>query len=210
MTLSNRSLALRLAWWLLALAMAGLTLAALPGYLQAVRANTFLEVPLAASNSWSLLLNGLGALLSLAAAVLSLALAALLFWRRADDPMALFVSAFLLLYAVMMCGPLENLNWLWPGAMDWAFGVGQPLFFTVPVVSLLVLFPNGRPVPRGSVMLLPASLALLLLGLALPAGWVNGIQSPPVIVFEICLVVCALGRLAAQFYRYRRVSAPAE
>ena len=207
---SNLAIAPRLAWWALAVAALALTLAALPGYLRAVQAATFLEVPLAERGAWSLPLNVLGALLSLAGALLSLSLAALLFWRRADDPMALFVSVFLLLYAVMMCGPLENLTWLWPGAMDWAFSVGQPLFFTVPVVTLLVLFPNGRPAPPWSVWLLPLSAGLAVLVLFLSPGWVSGDQSPPVVVFEIGLVVCALAGLYAQIDRYRRISTPAE
>jgi hypothetical protein len=200
----------RVAWWLLAVAMAGHTIASLPGYIQSIRDYSFLEVPLAVPGSWGLALNILGAAISLAAAVLSIALAGLLFWRRSDEPMALFVSVFLLLYAVMIAGPLERLVWLWPGAMAWAFGTAQPLFFTLPVVALLSLFPNGRLVPRWTLILIVASFILAGLVFWLPSGWVQGIQSPLVITFEVGLLICALGGLYAQLYRYRQVSTPAE
>ena len=51
---SNLAIAPRLAWWALAVAALALTLAALPGYLRAVQAGTFLEVPLAERGAWSL------------------------------------------------------------------------------------------------------------------------------------------------------------
>jgi hypothetical protein len=43
----------------------------------------------------------------LTAALLSVGLAGLLFWRKQDDNMALFLSYFLLLYGVIMASPLE-------------------------------------------------------------------------------------------------------
>jgi hypothetical protein len=44
---------------------------------------------------------------SLTAALISVGLAGLLFWRKRDDNVALFLSYFLLLYGAIMAGPLK-------------------------------------------------------------------------------------------------------
>jgi len=53
--------------------------------------------------------------MSLASALICLGLALLVFVRKRDEPMALFVSFYIMAYGVILSGPLENLNALFPG-----------------------------------------------------------------------------------------------
>src|SRR6266511_5472891 len=83
--------------------------AALPGYFnqRAVAGPAGEFSTLARTATW------LGICLSLSAASVSLALACLLFWKKANDAMALFVSFFLLLYGIVLSGPLESFTLYW-------------------------------------------------------------------------------------------------
>jgi hypothetical protein len=107
----NRRLAfsIRLLWVLALLASLGVLFAALPAYInraawaeQDAHGSTLVLV-----GTW------LDICLSLSAALVSLALACLLFWKKANNAMALFLSFFLLLYASIWSGPIEYLTPYW-------------------------------------------------------------------------------------------------
>jgi hypothetical protein len=53
-------------------------------------------------------LDLIGVLASVTAALLCLTLAGVLFWRKADDWMVMFISSYLLVYGVVLAGPLER------------------------------------------------------------------------------------------------------
>ncbi len=130
------------------------------------------------------------------------AVGALIFWRRSDDWMALFVSLFLVMLgagalsvipSIVMIQP--QLGWL--GNLIFVLGFGS-----FPV--LLVLFPDGRFVPRwGWLVLIPWLVNVVNL-LANPTPRV-GIQSGPPSPIFLGTLVAGVG---AQVYRYRRVSTP--
>ncbi|HSB88418.1 MAG TPA: hypothetical protein VLD63_00185 [Anaerolineales bacterium] len=151
----------------------------------------------------------LGGLSSLATAVICLALSFILFRGRRDDPMALFVSFFVLIYGVVLAGPLESLEAAVPGAGELAVSVIQPIFFTVPTVALIVLFPDGRPVPKGSrwlILLAAGSLAFLPF---LDAGSASALNTLPAQLWAVLLVILFGLAFASQVYRYKQVSTPA-
>ncbi len=137
------------------------------------------------------------------------AVAILLFSRRSSDPLALFVSLALLLFGVVSFdfGPItrlaaENPSWLVP--VELLEFLGAFAFTMIPFV-----FPDGRFVPRWAYLsVVPVVLWFLPVylwpnspfsfatwpGLAALAGW-----------------ACLLGvAIAAQVYRYRRVSTPVQ
>src|SRR5215203_509579 len=202
-TLRGRWLLLaRAAWIAIATLALSLFIASIPAYvfdvLELVQADgrgAPVEVPAALVFALELL----GALASVTAASVCLTLAAVLFWRRSNDWMVVFVSSYLLLYGTVMAGPLEWAEDFYPAWPSLAVDVIQPLLLTTPTVALVVLFPDGRFVPRWTRWLILLSIALVATTLYLPLAY-----------WGTLLVVMLLGAIYAQVFRYRRVSTPAE
>lgn len=133
----------------------------------------------------------------------ALAVALAIFWLRSDDAMALLTSFGLGVAAATIPSASEALAFQAVGRIPSDFLVG---------VSLLTLFyyvfPDGRFVPRWSRW-------LLLVWLAFTAATL--LLSPPLEVFrwppllQFALVMTWLGSgIAAQLYRYARVSGPSQ
>jgi hypothetical protein len=142
-------------------------------------------------------LNLLGVLASVTAVLVCLSLAVVLFWRRSDDWMVMFISSYLLVYGTVLAGPLERAELFYPGWPSFAVDMVQPFFFTTPTIALFVLFPDGGFVPRWTRWLilisLPSSVAM--------------IYQPPAYSWGLVGVV-VIGAVYAQIYRYRYVSTP--
>jgi len=147
---------------------------------------------------------------SLASALLCLGLALLLFLRKRHEPMALFVSFYVMTYGVVLSGPLENLSPLFPGVLDLATGWVQPMLLAAPTVWLILLLPDGRLVPawtRWVGILSVASLAFLPFLDARSVSTANTLPAQLMYASWLAFYVLAFG---AQVYRYRRVSTPAQ
>ncbi|HET6445131.1 MAG TPA: hypothetical protein VFI27_11195, partial [candidate division Zixibacteria bacterium] len=151
-----------------------------------------------------------GAAASISAALVSFGLATLLFLRKSDDGMAMFVSILLLTYGVVLAGPLERFAIVWPPLSSWVMPA-QTILLATPILLLTCLFPSGRFVPRWTRWLIPVSLVWIVLFLFMPPLEEFSTVSPVTIVG---LVVIALSLpvfgIYAQVYRYRRVSSPEE
>lgn len=214
---------LRLAYtlWIVCAALALLIfLAAIPlGYALRLSGAGF-GVPIEAPAWYIAVVSFAQGIVSLLAASVSLALAAILFWKKRADPMTLFVSFYLLAHGIFIAGPLEALNGfppLYPGAptssgmlitTDVVLGL-QGALLTLTLL-LFYLFPSGRFVPGWTRY---AALSLLLitpifirvsavewLPTTTPLAWVT---------FAACAVLIGVG-VYAQIYRYRRVANPVE
>jgi hypothetical protein len=100
----------RAAWAGIATLAVGVLAASIPGYvsdiLQLGRAG-WMGAPVEGPAAMVFVLDLLGILASVAAALLCLALGVLLFLRRSDDWMVVFVSSYLLAYGTVFAGPLE-------------------------------------------------------------------------------------------------------
>ena len=111
-TLRGRRLLLaRVAWVIIATLALGLFLASIPGYVSNVLTlgqADWMGAPVEAPAGLVFVLDLLGVLASIAAALVCLTLAVVLFWRRSDDWMVMFISSYLLLYGTLMAGPLEG------------------------------------------------------------------------------------------------------
>jgi len=204
----------RAAWMVSAVLALGILLASLPAYLLLARYGDFARRAVAAPAGLVRALDLGGALASFTSAVVCVALAGLLFWRKPSDRMALFVSFYLLVYGIVFAGPLEHLAPLVPRADLLATDVLQPVLFVVPSVALLALLPTGQFVPRWTrwLVLLTSLLALvwLLLARNAPAQWWADPTNPLTLAYY-AFAVLALGvALGAQIYRYRQVSSPSE
>jgi hypothetical protein len=154
--------------------------------------------------------NILSGVTSLASALACLGLALLLFLRKRHEPMALYVSFYVMAYGVILSGPLENLNPLIPGASDLAVGLIQPALLAAPTVWLILLLPDGRPTPSWTSRVGLLSIASLALLPFLDARAVTTANTLPAQLMYATWVVFYLVAFAAQIYRYRRVSSPAQ
>lgn len=136
-------------------------------------------------------------------AVVSFAVGSMLFWRKSDERMALFVALMLVTFGSLAFADSYDAVAAWAGGWWWAFAT---IFFlgNISPVLFFFLFPTGRFVPRWACA--PAAL-LVVLGIGFHFfrsspifGWLTSIYGS---VFSVSIVVLAVW---AQFYRYRRVS----
>ncbi|MDL1895870.1 hypothetical protein FBQ82_06320 [Anaerolineae bacterium CFX7] len=131
--------------------------------------------------------------------VISFALALLLFWRKPNDRMALFVSFFCLITAITGLRVLDHSLTAYFGAPPtyevWS-NLQTPLW-----ILLFCIFPDGRFVPRWTRWLFVASLIAAISIFALP-NWRE--------VYGAVSTILVFLAISAQIYRYRRVSSFAE
>jgi signal transduction histidine kinase len=200
---------IRATWYVAAAILLVVVLLAIPGYIQGVPEG-FSVVEFAANSSpVVIVINALTALISAATALLSLCLAALLFRRRPDDRMALFLSFYLLAFG-LVTGPIEMLG-LQADALEMISAVNVVLFDTVLYTAscfLFVLFPDGRFAPEWSRWLALASLITAPV-MVLSYFVSSGSGSQPFIALlagSILPVLVLLGVLYAVFYRYRHIA----
>ncbi len=144
--------------------------------------------------------------LELVLVTLLTALALLIFWKRSSDWMGLLVSMTLVLFGGNFLSESD-------GALARRYTEIQPLLdvmslvTVVFVVSLFYLFPDGKFVPRWSrllvVFLIVSAIIdrLLIQSDAVPSGQLT-------ILITIALLICLVGGVYAQVYRYRQVSGP--
>jgi hypothetical protein len=130
------------------------------------------------------------------------ALAAVIFWRRSEDRMALFGSFMLLVFGgAAITGTMRDLAQAHP-----VFWFPTELLNYVGQVSFGVffyLFPDGRFVPRWTRWLAVASALLFVPDVFFPDSSLAALTDPLFFAFIGSLVF-------AQVYRYRRVSTPAQ
>lgn len=204
-------LAARVAWIALALAVLAILLTSLPGYVQEFGAGLGHISPDSQSTGATVMaiLSGLA---SLASALLSLTLAAIFFRRRFAEPVAAALSFYLLLYAVVMAGPLEAWSIYWHGDTSLATTL-QGVLMGVPTVALFALFPNGRFVPTWTrwllVLAVPWSISLFFLpSFDAPSKS----QSSPLVLVLLALWLVGLvaAGLYAQAVRYHHISSSTE
>jgi hypothetical protein len=194
-------------WWLAFAASCLIVLAALPGYLLLI-----LPAGPGGLSGAELTAIWLGKLFSLASAVLCLALAALLFFKKPDERMALSVSFYVLFFGVVMVGPLEYVAPYWfPSARDLALQL-QSLTFVVPTLYILLIFPTGYYAPRWSRWLMAVAFLSALAPLFIVRDYQELVRfnSAPVQVSFAIYGVLFLAGIGIQIFRYRRLYTPME
>ena len=127
----------------------------------------------------------------------SLILAVLLFWRRSDDWLALLVGLFLVYRVSSFAFGAADVNNTGVSALIVALALADTSAF----YWVLLIFPDGRFVPRWAWVLLAAWVAFEV---------VNTIAQESVVVLSTAwgfgYPVLYLSALAVQVYRYRHVS----
>ena len=144
-------------------------------------------------------LLALGVLLALACFVV----AAVIFWRRSNEPMALFVAMLLVMLGATFSGSIGALGELAP-IWKWLGGVLNASSFAF-VFLFFYLFPDGRFVPRWT-----RWLVLPILAYAVPTAlFPNSPASPEnwaALPYTVLLASLLVSGVFAQVYRYRKVS----
>jgi hypothetical protein len=211
-------LAARVAWWATALATLAIWLASFSAYwlqlgrVTAAERTLFSYLPLFADASSEWMVDVLAMLIALSASLMSIALGAILFWRKPDERLAVYASLFLMGFGVISAGPLETLiTALQP---NWTVHVLilQYIFAMLGIVSLLFVFPNGRFIPAWTRWLFLGLIPWTLFFAFAIVPRIAASQLTPLsasIHFTWILTPLVAGVLA-QIYRYRRVSSPAE
>ncbi len=204
--------AARTLWLALALPAVVLFLAGLPAYYERFRSLDIIRDPayrqVAQENLAAL---GLSAgsyaayyvVLGVVFAGMCFAVAAVIFLRRSDEPMALFVALLLVLLGVTFNGAVEALGdlhpaWRWVGSVLAALSLGSVLLF-------LYLFPDGRFAPVWMRWPGVAVVACVVLAASFPAS-PFGSEAGPALPYVLLLAAGVLTGGLAQVYRYRRVS----
>ncbi len=192
-------------WAVTALVCWGGLFSSLPGYYF-----RFVEQPLRLQfPAQQLLLTYAGGAASLICAVISMSLGSFLFVRKPDDRTALFVSYYLLMYGFFMGGPLENLEFMLTGqTLNVSYKL-QAILFNGPAILLLLIFPDGKVLPRTR-WIVPLTIPITLVMALLPVEELNSIttwRSQFIYGFTGLIFLFALG---TQVYRYVWKSSPLE
>jgi signal transduction histidine kinase len=140
-------------------------------------------------------------------AAVSFAVAALIFWRRSDDRMALLGALAILVWGITFPNTTLALAESYPAAELPAALLG--LLGLAAFTLFFYIFPDGRFVPRWTGWLALALISLATPSYFFPDSSVSIGKWPPVL--QILFYVVWMGSLVAvQVYRYRNVSGPAE
>ncbi len=145
--------------------------------------------------------------MEIAFALVCVALGVVIFWRKSDERMALFVSLLLVLLGTTLWGTLQALTTLSP-----VWGPVVMLLDSLSSISLFIffyLFPSGRFVPRWTRWLAVTMLACIVFSIFFPGSIIN-VDNYPAPIFLLFMLGLLLTGVVAQVYRYRRVSGPAE
>jgi len=141
-----------------------------------------------------------------ASTLVSFGVAALIFWRRSDDWMAMLVSLFLVTFGVNFSVQAQailaaNVHSAWNVPLTILTSLGW-----VSLNLLLYLFPDGRFIPRWTRPLAVFVVANTIFLNAYPDAFST---FPPWVISAIFLVNGGSG-VIAQIYRYARVSGPVQ
>jgi len=199
----------RVVWLILAILALAYLVTSLPGYLPKIGAGLPSHGGEIDPNTFNTVLQSLGSVASLISALISLALAGLLFRHSFENPAVAAISFYQLMYGVIMTGVLEVWGFHWLGTSDFVLTI-QGMLMATPTVALLVLFPNGRFIPAWTRWLLLISIPWNFIGFLLPTldSFEENVGTISLLLIA-WLLLPGLG-LYAQFYRYRKVSSPDE
>ena len=142
------------------------------------------------------------------------AVAIFLFWRRSDDWMAMLFSLQLITSIAFTTRSLSALEHAYPAVRAPVQLIWLMAF--VLIIVTLYLFPDGRFVPQSTRLLAIVAVVLVVLSPGLPEGLLR-LPRPQQTMSAWHWRMAVLGLLAlwcsglaAQVYRYRRVSGPVE
>ncbi len=146
--------------------------------------------------------------ISLASMMVWVAVATVIFWRRADNWIALFASLALLTFGTLSLPPSL------PALADQSFALWLPirllgLFGTVGLYTFYLIFPTGRFVPRWTRWAVVFFVAHEVFFYLFRQSIFNIAKSFPLLDLSVLATFICIA-IGSQLYRYRYVSFPTE
>ncbi len=143
-----------------------------------------------------------------------LLLGAVIFWRKANTWMGLFVSFFLLNFGSLGLSTV-HVNSLMAVPPTPVYVLASSIDLPLSILAYLCLgffffiFPDGRLVPRWSWMLISLWIVNFVFW-TIPANWSLHILNWPPVLTYLWLFIVFGGSVSTQVYRYRRVASPVQ
>lgn len=197
---------LRVSWTLLAFLSVVILFASIPGYLILLENRTRLIEP---SNAPSVLIEVLqfGIIAaSILAASISIFLAWLIFRQKSNEKMQVYLMFFLVLYGVVVAGPLEAIYPFFPSLSATDLGLIVASLLGPAFVILLVMFPDGKVVPDWTRWAMLLSISIVPVTYFLESSSYAMVSEPLFLLGAVIAVASLSLALYAQIYRYRNVS----
>lgn len=209
--LSGRWLQLaRVGWVVLAVVAVVILLLAIPGYAVRRPMGNLSSHLVYDPTPFMLAVHRLNLAAGFISVLLSYGLALLLFEKRPDDRMALFMAYYLVIHGLLFGGPVEMLEPFWPDAAAVNSFVLMPAITFPLTMTLFAVFPDGRFVPRWTRWPVAAAFLLALVALALTFLLQQSLMDPlaslPVMSAYVGGAAIIIALVRAQVYRYRHVS----
>jgi hypothetical protein len=148
------------------------------------------------------ILDAIHILLAIVTRLSFIGMGALLFWRKGQEPFALFASTFLITFSVtaVFVGETAMSDPLVAGPLNALLALGQAC-----MVIFLYTFPDGRWVPRGTGWPTLAAVVILF------GARFEAVRSWSLFqLLGVPAVIWMFGCVPAQVYRYRRIASPAQ
>jgi hypothetical protein len=202
MTRLDKQWIIRSLWTIFLLATLAILVLSLPGY---ITSKAIFATPYSLPESLKLLgtiIWWLRNILSLFGSILSIVLAILIYKRKPTDVMAVFLSFYLLFYSVIMAGPLEIFFQFWlPDSPDLGTRI-QSLVLSLPGMTLMLIFPNGKFQPRWTRYLVWLGIILTISASFLAGDQMLLPTTQPAQIIIGLLYILFLISLFVQIYRY--------
>lgn len=195
----GRLIAARLAYALVLLLAVATFLQAVPHWVNAA----LLKPPSAAGDRPAATLVGIDIAAALAVPLASAAVASVILRYRSRDWFGLLASLEAVLFGCAIAGPWSSVPLSDPWSLPTRVAIKLAL---IAIVSVLYTFPNGRFVPRWTRWLLIVFAGWAMVGIVFTAV-------DPVVargIWQLVLLAFLFSGLAAQAYRFSRVSSPTE
>jgi signal transduction histidine kinase len=197
---------LRVTWILLAFLSIVILFASIPGYLILTEGRTRLIEASTVSPFWIEVLKFGSIAASISAGSLSLFLAWLIFRQKSNDKMQVYLMFFLVLYGVVVAGPLEAIYPFSPSLSSINFGLIVASLSGPAFVTLFVIFPDGNLIPGWTRWVILLSVSIVPVSYFLESSSYTLINEP-LFLLAAAVAVGSLGlSLYAQIYRFRHVS----
>ena len=137
-------------------------------------------------------------------AVLFTICAIVIFIRKPNDILTIFVTVMLITFGTAtFTGGIAGIGIAYP-QLDWLVQT-IALIGNGSILAFLFVFPNGRFTPRWTVAILILYVLFQLPRYYFPESGLNLVDKNPVL-YNLLFVGANLGGLAAQIYRYRKIS----
>jgi signal transduction histidine kinase len=195
----------RACWIFLAIIGLGFLITSLPGYALKLSGDLPGHGPRGSTTIY-LITQAIGGGASLISAILSLVLSYFLFRHKFENPSAMAISFYVLIYGVVMAGVMEAWGFYWVGNSDFVL-LMQSFLLGTPTIALLALFPNGKIVPHWMRWVLLASIPFNIIFFFLsPSTFIFSDFSTTLIIFSVWIIIFPVTGIYAQIYRYQKVS----